>query len=253
MTPLPLPARLSPSKISTYQSCPRHFQYIAVDGLTEPGTVATERGSLVHAALERLFALPAEMRTREAAGDALVIEATLQADEEDFMALHLDEDEDYYADAERLLAAYFTLEDPRFVEPVGIELAMEMRVDGVPIKGIIDQLRIVDGEWIVVDWKTGAAPAERYTQKRLEGVGIYALFCEQMLGIRPAAVKLYYLGGEPTIITKRITSGSLNVTRAKIGGVWEAVKKACETDDFRPSPSALCDWCHFKPICPAHN
>src|SRR3546814_13542207 len=59
--PLPLPSSLSPSKVSSFTNCALSFRFSAIDRLPEPPSVAATRGSLVHAALERLFCLePAE-------------------------------------------------------------------------------------------------------------------------------------------------------------------------------------------------
>lgn len=258
---LPLPQRLSPSKVSSYVACPKAFQFATIDGLRDPGTVATERGSLVHSALERLFTLPAEMRTVEAAVDCLEIEFDLMCNEDDFIGLHLTDLEvsGFYCEALALIEAYFTLEDPRTIEPVGIELAMELEIDGVRIKGIIDRLDMEDGELVVVDYKSAPPPAERYTQQKMVGVHIYSLFCEEMFGVRPKAVKLYHLGTNaktsegPTIITVTPTEGSSRVTRAKIGGIWQAIVRACANDDFRPKVGPLCNYCNFESICPARG
>ena len=35
--------------------------------------------------------------------------------------------------------------------------------------------------------------------------------------------------------------------------MWSAIATACERDDFRPRPGRLCDFCTFKPYCPAHG
>ena len=37
----------------------------------------------------------------------------------------------------------------------------------------------------------------------------------------------------------------------RTAAVWRAVEKACADADFRPRPGALCDYCAFKPWCPA--
>ena len=44
-------------------TCPLLYRFRAIDRLPEPPTVATARGTLVHAALERLFDLPTAART----------------------------------------------------------------------------------------------------------------------------------------------------------------------------------------------
>ena len=32
-----------------------------------------------------------------------------------------------------------------------------------------------------------------------------------------------------------------------------AVQRACDRDDFRPRPSALCDFCSFREFCPSYG
>ena len=57
------PSTLSPSKVATFRDCGLAFRYSAIDRLPEAPTVAASRGTLVHAALERLLDLPADQRT----------------------------------------------------------------------------------------------------------------------------------------------------------------------------------------------
>src|SRR6202021_3503082 len=63
---------LSPSRAADFMTCPLLYRFRVIDRLPEPPTEATARGTLVHAALERLFDLPAAERTPEAAR-ALVV------------------------------------------------------------------------------------------------------------------------------------------------------------------------------------
>ena len=53
-------------------NCPLLYRFRVIDRLPEPPTTATARGTLVHAALERLFDLPAADRTPEAARALIV-------------------------------------------------------------------------------------------------------------------------------------------------------------------------------------
>ena len=79
---------LSPSRAADFMTCPLLYRFRVIDKLPEPPTTATARGTLVHAALERLFDLPAAERTPEAAR-ALVIPEwdRLAAEEPDLAAL----------------------------------------------------------------------------------------------------------------------------------------------------------------------
>jgi putative RecB family exonuclease len=62
---------LSPSRAADFKQCPLLYRFRAVDRLPEPPAPAAVRGTVVHAVLERLLALPAPERTR-ARGSALV-------------------------------------------------------------------------------------------------------------------------------------------------------------------------------------
>ena len=69
-------------------TCPLLYRFRVIDRLPEPPTAATARGTLVHAALERLFDLPAADRTPAAARALLAQEwDRLAAEEPDLAAL----------------------------------------------------------------------------------------------------------------------------------------------------------------------
>src|SRR4029079_6139931 len=53
---------LSPSRASDFKQCPLLYRFRAIDRLPEPSSAAQVRGSVVHAALEDLYALPAADR-----------------------------------------------------------------------------------------------------------------------------------------------------------------------------------------------
>ena len=149
------------------------------------------------------------------------------------------------------MAGYFRLEDPDSVDAVGVELLLEAEVGGLTLRGIIDRLDVTpDGEFIVVDYKTGRTPSEMQEHSRLGGVQFYALLCEQVLGRRPVSVRLLYLK-DPMVIESDPSEQALRGLRQRTSAVWSAIERACEDEDFRPKPSALCTWCAFQKFCPA--
>src|SRR5271157_5495491 len=114
----PRPA-LSPSRAGDFMTCPLLYRFRVIDRLPEPPTEATARGTLVHAALERLFDLPAADRTPAAARALLTQEwDRLAAEEPDLAALFDNEAErsGWLASATAIVDAYFTLEVPRRLE-----------------------------------------------------------------------------------------------------------------------------------------
>jgi putative RecB family exonuclease len=251
---LPLPRTLSPSKVSSFTDCALAFRLNAIDRIPEPPSPHTAKGTLVHAALERLFwHHEAGSRSAEAAHAEVDHAWAALEDDPEFAGLGLDETQRraFVADAHGLVDNYLRLEDPDAVDTVGVELSLEAHLDGPVLRGIIDRLDIgPDGELVVVDYKTGRVPSERNEQARLGGVHFYALLCEAVLGRRPARVRLLYLR-EPLSIEAVPTEQTVRGSRRRAGAVWQAIERACAAEDFRPKPSALCSWCSYQPLCPA--
>ena len=156
---LPVPATLSPSKVSSFKDCGLAFRFSVIDRLPEPPTVAATRGTLVHRALELLFWEVPEGERSRAAARAQLDRAwgELQSSPELVdLGLTPEETEAFRSEAEQLLGRYFELEDPDRVRVVGVELMMEAEVGGVTLRGIIDRLELdEDGELVVTDYKTG--------------------------------------------------------------------------------------------------
>ena len=174
----PVPRTLSPSKVTAFTDCALAFRFSAIDRLPEPPTVAATRGTLVHAALEALHCLAPADRTPEAALACLDDAALALRDDPEYIALGLDDEAaaGFQAEAADLVRNYFRLEDPTTVRAIGLELRVEAEVDGIRLRGIIDRLELdADGELVVTDYKTGAAPSTQYERKRLSGVHIYSL------------------------------------------------------------------------------
>jgi putative RecB family exonuclease len=248
------PRTLSPSKVSAFTSCPLAFRFSQIERRPEPPSAPAVKGTLVHAALERLFwRHPAGQRTPAAA--ALELERAWDAlrDDKEVVELGLDEEAAaaFLHDAGHLVENYFLLEDPNEPNTVGVELGVETELDGLRLRGIIDRLDVLpDGRLIVVDYKTGRAPSERFERGSLGGVQTYALLCESMLGQAPAEVRLLYLR-QPLAITAVASDQTIRGQRKRAVAVWSAIERACDREDFRPNVGPLCDYCNFKSSCPA--
>ena len=242
--------------MASFRDCALAFRFTAIDRLRDPATMWTVKGTLVHSALEQLFwNHPQGSRTPAAARAELHAAWSVLQFDADYLSLGLtaDEGDDFLADAEHLVDNYFALEDPDEVTPVGIELTLEAQVGDVRLRGILDRLdRTADGELIVVDYKTGRAPGPAYEQGKLTGVQTYALLCQEVLGRRPAQVKLLHLK-EPIAITAEPSEQGLRGQRTKTLAVWSAIERACRDEDFRPKTGPLCRFCRFREFCPAYG
>ncbi|MFO7401129.1 MAG: PD-(D/E)XK nuclease family protein, partial [Actinomycetales bacterium] len=150
---------LSPSRAGDFMTCPLLYRFRVIDQLPERPSPAAVRGTLVHAVLERLYDLPAAARTVAAARDLLEPEwRRLLAEEPEYAGLFAtDEERDaWLARAREMIERYFTLEDPRRLEPAEREMYIEAVLDsGLLLRGYIDRLDVAPtGEVRIVDYKT---------------------------------------------------------------------------------------------------
>ncbi|HWL34674.1 MAG TPA: PD-(D/E)XK nuclease family protein [Frankiaceae bacterium] len=252
----PALATLSPSRGSDFKSCPLKYRLRVVDRLPEAPTRDATRGTVVHAVLEQLFDLPASERTIERAGDLLAPAwERIAAAEPDVAALFEADDPDLVAwleSARVLLGNYFALEDPARLEPAERELYVthELPELGVRLHGYVDRLdRSPTGRVRVVDYKTGKAPGVAYEASALFQLKFYALLLWRSEGVIPEALRLIYLGDVVTV-DYRPDEDELRRFERTLVALWQAIKRANDTGDWRPRRSALCGWCSFQAYCP---
>ena len=249
----PIPTGLSPSRVSAFTSCPMQFRFSSIEKLPEPPGVPTTRGTVVHRALELLFVRPAPERTREALAADLRSALAEYSTHPDYVGLRLDEAgaDAFAAGCEQLIERYFDMEDPTTIRDIGLELKMSVDIGSLNLRGIIDRLELDEhGELVVTDYKTGRPPSGNYEQKSLSGVHFYSYLCEEVLGRRPARIRLMYLSTGETLETVP-SAQSVKFITTRTTAVWKAVERACATGDFRPRQGRLCDWCSFRRWCPA--
>ncbi|HET7523791.1 MAG TPA: PD-(D/E)XK nuclease family protein [Acidimicrobiales bacterium] len=251
---LPLPASLSPSKVSSFKDCALSFRLSNIDRLPEPPSALAAKGTLVHRALELLmWEEDPPDRTETAALEKLDRAVPEILDGEEYASLQLGADEraEFVDDAATLIRNYFTLEDPTQLRVIGTELRMSVELGTLKLSGIIDRLELdEDGELVVTDYKTGKAPRANLEQSRLTGVHFYAFLCERVLGRRPARVQLLHLR-EPIAISTIPSDQSIRGLQQQTLAIWTAVEQACRREDFRPKPGRLCDYCAYHEYCPA--
>ncbi|QZY27660.1 RecB family exonuclease [Nocardioides coralli] len=246
---------LSPSRAGDFMTCPLLYRYRTLDRLPEPSSPLAVRGTLVHKVLEDLFDLPAGQRTPERAADMLAPawEQLLAAEPElaEMFPEGGDDVVDWLAGSRSVLERYFSLEDPRRLEPAERELYVEALLDSrLLLRGFVDRLDIApDGRMRVVDYKSGRAPAPGWEAKALFQMKFYALALWRTQGVVPTVLQLVYLGsGE--LVRYEPDEQDLLATERKVEAIWAAIQRATETGDWRPRRSKLCDWCSFQSLCP---
>jgi putative RecB family exonuclease len=248
------PSALSPSRASDFMTCPLLYRFRVIDKIPEPPTPATARGTLVHAVLERLFDAPAADRTPAAALELITPQwDRLTADDPDLAALGASDSERdvLLSEARSAVEGYFTLEDPRRLEPAEREHYVEAVLDsGLRLRGYIDRLdESPDGHLRIVDYKTGKVPRAEYEASALFQMKFYALVIWRTRAVIPRMLQLMYLA-EGEVLRYCPDEADLRATQRKLEALWQAIERARSGGDWRPRRSRLCDWCRHKALCP---
>jgi putative RecB family exonuclease len=246
---------LSPSRASDFMTCPLMYRFRTIDRLPEEPSPDALRGTLVHKVLEDLFDLPSGDRTPEQARALLTPTwEMLLAAEPAIAEMFAEEGPDvaeWLVSARNVLDRYFTLEDPRRLEPAERELYVETLLESkLLLRGFVDRLdEAPDGALRVVDYKTGRSPGEMFEGKALFQMKFYALVLWRTRGVIPAMLQLVYLGnGE--MLRYVPDEADLRATERKVEAIWRAIRTAEESGDWRPQRSKLCEWCSFQAFCP---
>ncbi|MCX4910086.1 RecB family exonuclease [Streptomyces sp. NBC_00878] len=254
------PVSLSPSRAGDFMQCPLLYRFRVIDKLPEKPSEAATRGTLVHAVLERLFDAPAAERTAPRAKSLIPGQwDRLRQAKPELAELFADSDEKaagerlarWLTEAEQLVERWFTLEDPTRLEPAERELFVEAQLDsGLKLRGIIDRVDVAPtGEVRIVDYKTGKAPRPQYAEGALFQMKFYALVVWRLKQVVPRRLQLVYLGSGD-VLTYDPVPADLERVERKLHSLWDAIRLATETGDWRPRPTKLCGWCDHQSVCP---
>lgn len=247
-------ARLSPSKINAFRTCPQQFAFRYVEGLSEPDNVWMIRGTLVHEVCELLFDLAPRQRTRATAVALLhrLWERMVDADPS-LAALFDDADQAtaWIVSAEDLIATWFRLEDPAHVPGSRRELFVETQRPDVVLAGIIDRLdRLADGTWSITDYKTGRAPGSAWEREGFFQLRFYALVAAESLGLEVSRLRLVYLAGGGEVLELGFDGDALAGVSRQVAGLTAVMQQASKRGRWGTNAGRRCDWCAFKDRCP---
>jgi putative RecB family exonuclease len=247
---------LSPSRAADFKQCPLLYRFRAIDRLPEAPSPAQLRGSVVHAALEQLYDLPAALRGPDTARSLVdsAWDRVIAAEPDLAGGLDAEQRTQLLAEARALLSGYYRLEDPTRFDPQCCEQRVEVELaDGTLLRGFIDRIDVAaTGEVRVVDYKTGKAPpaARALAEfKAMFQMKFYAVALLRSRGVLPARLRLIYLADQQVLDYAPDHDELLRFEKTLMA-IWRAIQSAAPTGDFRPSPSRLCEWCPHQQHCP---
>ncbi|MGW6461157.1 RecB family exonuclease [Streptomyces sp. NPDC055078] len=251
------PMSLSPSRAADFMQCPLLYRFRVIDRLPEKPSEAATRGTLVHAVLERLFDAPAVERTAPRAKSLIPAQWDRLLENRPELGDLFAEDAGgerlarWLGEAETLVERWFSLEDPTRLEPAEREMFVETELEsGLRLRGVIDRVDVApSGEVRIVDYKTGKAPRPEYSEGALFQMTFYALVIWRLKKVVPRRLQLVYLGSGD-VLTYDPVRADLERVERKLLALWEAIRVATESGDWRPRPTKLCGWCDHQAVCP---
>jgi putative RecB family exonuclease len=246
--------KFSPSKLSTYEECPRRYQYRYVDKIkregqsveasSAPASIPLRSSTGAHARQERSVeeTTAGFERAWEAGWSTAVKIRDERFTKDDWRKVGRD-----------CIALYYKENQPfdrdRTVEvEKRIGFPLSAAGEECRIEGFIDRLALgSDGAFEIHDYKTGRSlPAQADVD------------ADRQLAVYDAAVRFawpdtkavrlvwHYVRHGKTLVSTR-TPAQLEALKAEIAALIERIRRDHE---FAPQKSALCDWCEYRDICP---
>jgi len=244
----------SHSRIESYETCPKKYEFsYLIKPPKGPDGIEAFLGSRVHDALEWLYGevkacrLPDEedlidrfraVWAAEWKDDVRIVRAGRTAD-------------DYVAIGEKALRSYYRRYHP-FDQAVtiGLELRVRMSLDDEhEITGFIDRLdKVADGVWEIHDYKTAASLMTQDAADANRQLALYELAIRQMYSdVREVTLVWHYVALDCEVRSSR-TPGQLADLRDQVLASVEHIEAQ---RSFPTKTSSLCDWCEYRPLCPA--
>lgn len=246
--------KTSYSALDTFRQCPLKYKFSVIDKIRVPKTKEAVFGNKLHETLQFFHKKSLLSPTLDELLNYL--KENWQSD------IFQDEQEDmiYFSEAIKILKNYyenylrikdrFTVLDTETRFEVILENP-ENKEEKCLLTGIIDRIDKTKDGIEVVDYKT----AKRFPpQEEVDNALQLSLYCIGLMNRWPEFAKngpesikltLYFLKHNESISTKRTLDQLESIKKQ----TWEMLKQI-EKSEFQPIPSALCDWCGYKRLCP---
>lgn len=247
----------SHSRISTFEQCPLRYKYRYIDKL-KPETgekIEIILGSSVHGTLEWIYNNIKKKKIPTI--DEIIIFYTKSWEEnytEDILIVKKDlTDKDYFNLGIQFLVNYFNTHHP--FKDGTIECEKEIRINldengEYKIRGFIDRLvyNFETSEYEIHDYKTAKNLPSKERVENDRQLALYAIAIKNIFG-QDKEVRLiwHYLAHNKKIDSTRTNQQLEDLKKETI----EKIKEIESEKVFPYNKTPLCDWCEYKPICPA--
>ncbi len=235
---------LSPSQAEAYQTCPRKYVLEQRLRLGDTDTVYTKFGSLIHKVLERTEREVIGTGRRHAETDVALSVLDEVWGDADFGTPQLDTAWKRKG-AELIERLYGNW--PRSGPPLAVEQQVEMTIDDVDWRGMIDRLEEEGNGVAIVDFKTSTKAMGIEEAGVSVQLGFYALALESA-GVPVVSAEFWY----PRAPGKSIPTRSLDLSALDtVEDELRRVNRGILDEDWTPRVGTHCERCSFRTSCPA--
>ncbi len=249
-------SNFSHSRIETFKQCKLRYKFRYIDKVLPPQeeSVETFMGKLVHKALEKLYK---DLKFEK----PVTLEELIEWYNNEWKRKWNDNivivnkeygEENYRKIGERCIKDYYRRYEPfNQSRTLGLEMKVKIPLDSegkYVLTGYIDRLSYAgNGVYEIHDYKTGnSLPVKEYLQK------------DKQLALYAIAVKHNYQDAKRVKLVWHFLANDKEYMIEKSDEELEALKKETirmieeilSEKDFKPSKSALCEWCEFRSVCP---
>ncbi len=246
--------------MDTYKTCPLKFKFQQLDKIRTPKNIEMVFGSAIHSALKYMFERTPLYPTLDE-----VIDFFRGKWDEQTAALGEEKSkEEKGALREQgiaLLKNFYKKNQPWNFNAVELESFFSAELEDPEtgekhvLTGIMDRIdkNPEDGSYEIIDYKTAKKmPAQSAVDSDLQ-MSIYHLGLVKRwphLASRKIKLSLFFLKHGEKISTVRSQKQLDETAAAVLSAIREIEGRMADNCDFPPFPSALCDWCGYRKMCP---
>ncbi|MFH1218233.1 MAG: ATP-dependent DNA helicase [Candidatus Peregrinibacteria bacterium] len=234
--------KISYSQVNTFEKCPLQYNFQYLLKVPAPPSHATSFGNSVHKTLNDFYQMLKD-------GEKVDFDVMKELYEKNWISLGYENathKKTRKKRGEEILKQFYDDNSDPWVVPAHLERAFTLKVEDFMIKGRIDRIdRLSDGTYEVIDYKTGRIKSDFDIEKDLQ-MSVYALACRDVFGLDVSKYSVYFLE-EGKKITGSRTEDKLEKEEKKLIKLYAKMKDS----DFPAKPSVICNYCNYRPICPA--
>ena len=252
-----MPEIYSHSKLSTFEQCRLKYKFRYIDKIIPAveKTIEAYLGDMVHQALEWLYSEVKEKRV-PSMDDMIIFYSQTWMKEHTDMIIQNGMDEKYYFNKGiQYLLDYYNRYKPFDDNTLEVEKHITITLDeegNYRIRGFIDRLayNLTTQEYEIHDYKTSKTMPAQDKIENDRQLALYSIAVKELFG-KNQEVKLiwHYLFFNKRIESRRTHEQLEQLKKETI----ELIKKIESSTEFPANKSRMCEWCPYKPICPAWN